>query len=220
MKLQPLQHAWTQTVQKNKRLNLETKPSFILYHNPQNWQLVKFPTKGKKKDKYLLLPELSTLVCVAGVNMVQEIGGRLDTTFAKANLMKNGYTIIEPEQHNYLCSYPVKHGTRYDLIFNEYEQIGTTVIETFDHAAYNEFKRELVANGVIDIPHQHFIKLLIHETRPLIDKYANLLHTPTGQQKYEDALQRVQILEEQIELLKTKGKDLYYGQRKTEQQAN
>ena len=216
MKLQPYQHAWTESVSQNKRLNLETQPRFILFHNPKNWELVKHKPEGRKKSQWLLLPQLNQLMCVSGVNNVDDVGGRIDTTFATASLQKEGFTVLFPEQHNYLVSYPVTSGRRFDFVFNEYEQIGNTVIQTFNHQKYNEWKRQLIVNGTIQPPHEHFIKLMIHKVRPLIDKYSEMLHSPVGKKKYEEACERVEILEKQIELLKTKGKGIY-GQRTAEQ---
>lgn len=205
MKLNNLAHAWSDKVQEQKRMNLPTKTRFIFFHNPKNWELVTIPQSGKKKDRVLLLPQLSQLILQAGINGVRSNGRGVDPTMAIANLQSQGCTVLPPERHDYLVVFPVVGGKRFDSKFMEYEQIGTTVIKTFNHEKYNEFRIDLMKKGHIEPPHEHFVKLMIHANKPKINKYAKLLHEPSGKQKYDEALKYENDLKEASKQVKEKG---------------
>jgi len=209
MKFNGFAHAWSDQVKQQTRLNLPREPRFILFHNPKNWTLEKIKTTGKKKDSYLLLPKLNQLILQNGVNMVRQAGRSSDPTLAIANLQREGMTILHPEKHEYLVSYPVVGGVRFESKFVEYEKIGGTLIKHFHQDQYNEWRRELILNGDISTPHQHFIKLMIIENKVLINKYSKLQHDPSGKTKYEKALFIEGKLKELSKQVKEKGIEAY-----------
>lgn len=209
MKFKKYAHAWSEQVESTQRLNLAKKPRFILFHNPKNWELVTIKQSGKKKDKVYFLPKLNQLILSSGVNNVRQNGKTPDARIAIANLNADGCTVLAPEKHDYLVSYKVIGGKRYDTKFNEYEQIGSTIIQNFNHEAFNQFRKQLVLDGHIDLPHQHFIKLMILRNKPLINKYAKQQHEITGKMKYEEAIEFENSLKEVSKQVKEQGLKAY-----------
>ena len=176
-------------------------------HHPKNWTL--HVIKEDKKSKPMFLPEFSVLRLTAGVNLVRRNGNRINSSVAVANLQDEGFTVIDPNKHDYLRVYPCMNGNRYEDAFTKFEQVGGTLIRTYDHDGLIEFKRNLMRTGVIAPPHEHFIKLMILDNQRLIDKYAQLTHNPNHEALYKKAVQKDKDLKQAKQALKKNGVDAY-----------
>ena len=180
MKLNSLSQPWQQTKESNNRLNIRANSRFLWMHHPKNWELVSFDeaTEKGKKTIHLLLPTFTTLVATDGVNEVRSNGKRPDDSVTRARFYNQGLTILDPIKYDYLVMYPAKNGTYYTDKFEILESIGGTIVKDYDRKGFNQFRRNLMRNKVFDLPHSHFIKLMIVDNRRSIDKYIKDQHIP------------------------------------------
>ena len=214
MKLNQYAHAWSDAVQQQKRLNLPKNQRFIFFHNPRNWDIAKF--KDGKKEVCLLLPSFNSLILEAGVNNVRANGNRIDYSYALAELTQQGCTILQPEKFDYMVKYPVHGGFHYCTKFLQVEEVAGTVITTFDDDAFNIFRRDLMAKGLIAVPHEHFIRLMLHQNKTKMNRLSSQLHNPASKARYEE----LEIYEKQVkqarDLIKKQGVKAYEQRRYNE----
>lgn len=211
MKLNDLSHPWAEVKSQQKRLKMKPNSRFLYAHNPQNWELV-VQGSGKSRTAYLL-PSFSVLRLTAGVNLVRKNGKTVNASVAMAKMQDDGFKILDPTEHDYLRVYPCVRGNRYEDAFTSFEQIGTSIIRSYDHEAYNEFRRMLMMEGHISPPHEHFITIMIMDNQKLIDKYAQLQHNPNHEALYKTAIQKDKDLKLAKQNIKKLGREAY-GQRK------
>tara|TARA_R100001163_G_C5051876_1_gene188624 strand:- start:118 stop:792 length:675 start_codon:yes stop_codon:yes gene_type:complete len=214
MKMNQYAHAWSQSVQQSKRLNLPRNQRFIFFHNPRNWE-VSTMTIGKKQLS-LFIPKLNNLILEAGINNVRSVGSQIDYSYALAELQKQGCTVLLPEQHDYMVKYPVHGGFHYCTKFLEVEEVAGTVITTFNKEAFDQFKIELIQKGVIEIPHDHFIRLMLHQNQNKINRLSGQLHNPASKARYEKAIEFEKQVKQARERLKKYGVKAYEQRRQNE----
>ena len=185
MNLNKLSQPWMREREKSDRLNIRANSRFLWMHHPKNWELVTFKQKtvykeGKSKDvtKHLFLPIFTPLRCVAGVNEVRSNGSFHDDSVAKAKYQNEGLTILDPEKFDYLVTYPAKNGTYYTDRFEILESVGSAIVKDYDREGFNQFRIDLMKNQVLNIPHKHFIRMLLIDNRRSIDKYIKDQHIP------------------------------------------
>ena len=180
MKLKELSQPWQVQKQVNNRLNIRSNSRFLWMHHPKNWELVAFKEEGEKRSKtvYRLLPVFTSLYATDGVNEVRTNGKNADDSVARARFSNNGMTIIDPIKYNYLVTYPAKGGIYYADRFEILEQIGNTIVKDYDYEGFNEFRRDLMRQKVFNLPHKHFIRLMIIDNKRSIDKYIKDQHIP------------------------------------------
>ena len=207
MKLNNISHPWSSVQAEKQRLKVKKNSSFVYMHNPKNWELQHIQ-KGKKTLP-VLLPKLSTLRFTAGVNLVRANGKAVNTGVAIANAQDMGFTIIDPNRFDYIRVYPCLNGKRYEDAFTEFEQLGGSLIQSFNHDKYREFRVQLMREGVLNLPHEHFIKLMIQENAKILNKYAQLQHNPNHEALYQKALQKDKDLKQALEDLKKEGVEVY-----------
>jgi hypothetical protein len=207
MKLNNLAHPWSNVQSNKQKLKVKANSSFIYIHNPKNWELVNF--KVDKKAVPRLLPKLGVLRLTPGVNLVRKNGNAINSSIAIANLEDRGFTIIDPNKFDYLRVYPCINGSRYEDRFTVFEQLGGSLITSFNHEEFNEFRCQLMREGALDLPHEHFIKLMINENQKLIDKYSQLQHNPNHAALYKNAIQKDKDLKQAKQALKKDGVIVY-----------
>lgn len=207
MKFNNLAHPWSSVQTSQQKLPLKSNSSFIYAHNPKNWELVEIEIE--KKSKMVLLPELSVLRLTAGVNLVRMNGKSINSNVAIANLESNGFTVINPNKYDYIRVYPCKNGNRYEDAFTTFENLGGSIITEYDKKGFNEFRCNLMREGVIGLPHEHFIKIMINQNQKLIDKYAQLQHNPNHEALYKKSIQKDKDLKQVKQLLKKHGVAVY-----------
>jgi len=207
MKLNNLSHPWSSVQAEQKRLKIKKNSSFVYMHNPKNWEL-QYIQKGKKRAA-VLLPKLSVLRFTAGVNLVRANGKSVNTGVAIANAQDMGFTVIDPNKYDYIRVYPCINGKRYEDAFTEFEQLGGSLIHSFNNDKYNEFRTMLMRDGYLNLPHEHFIKLMIQENSKVLNKYAQLQHNPNHEALYQKALKKDTDLKQALEDLKKEGVEVY-----------
>lgn len=185
MKMNKYAHAWSNTIETNKRLRLEPKQRFMYFHNPRNWELAEF--KDGRKSYHLLLPVLNQMILEAGVNGVRQFGKSIDYNLALTNLQQDGCTILDPAKIDYMVSYDVIGGKHYADKFTILEEIAGNVLLSYDHEGFNDFRRDLIVKGIIDLPHEHFIRLILRRNNSLLNRLSGQLHNPSSKARYEKA---------------------------------
>lgn len=207
MKLNNLSHPWSSVKAEQTRLKIKSNSNFVFMHNPKNWELC-YISSGKK-SKPVFLPLLSTLRFTPGVNLVRANGKSVSTGVAIAKAQDNGFTIIDPNRFDYIRVYPALGGNRYEDSFTEFEQLGGSLIRTFNHDRFNDFRNSLMREGYLNPPHEHFIKLMIQENAKVLNKYAQLQHNPNHEALYKKALQKDIDLKQALADLKKIGVEVY-----------
>ena len=190
MKLDNLSYPWAEEKRSLKRLRMKANRPFLFMHHPQNWELVHIEKidKKKKTEKPILVPKFSVLKLTAGVNLVRPSGKGVQSNIAISNAQKEGFTIIDPEVHDYITVYPAIRGKFYCDKWTAYEQVGVSLINSFDKVGYDEFRKNLVRDGHIKVPHIHFIRVLLNENSRIISKYSQSQHNPNHQVIYNKAV--------------------------------
>ena len=213
MKMNKYGHAWSNTIETKKRLRLETKQRFMYFHNPKNWGLGEF--KDGKKSYHLLLPSLNQMILESGINNVRSYGKNIDSSHAVAVLQQQGCTVLDPSKIDYMVSYDVIGGKHYTDKFTIIEEIAGTVIRSYDHDSFNKFRRELVLKGVIELPHEHFIRLILRRNNSLLNRLSSQLHNPSVKARYEKAESFGNQVKQASQLIKKQGVKAYEQRRQS-----
>ena len=211
MKLNTLSYPWSEARKSEKKLKIKSNRPFIFVHNPQNWELIYTSSEDKrKKEKPLLVPNFSVLRLEPGINNVQLSGSKISINRAVADAQENGFTIIDPEDYNYIKVFPALGGKYYCDIFTSFEQIGSSLITNFDHQSFNDFRRKLILDKVISLPHKHFIRLLLSDNLKIITKYSSSLHNPNHEALHNKAVKVDNDLKFFMKQIEEQGIE-YYG---------
>lgn len=213
MKMNKYGHAWSNTIETSKRLRLETKQRFIYFHNPRNWEIAEF--KDGKKSYHLLLPSLNQLVLEAGINNVRAYGKNIDSSYAITTLQQQGCTVLDPSKIDYMVSYEVIGGKHYTDKFTIIEEIAGSVILSYDHESFNEFRRDLVLKGIIKPPHDHFVRLILRRNSTLLNRLSSKLHNPSAKARYDKAESFEKQVKQASELIKKQGVKAYEQRRQS-----
>jgi len=178
MKSQP----WSNKIKAEERLPIRANSPYHFMHSPRNWERYEFKLQKDDKRKkpesiHLLLPSFSTMRLTAGVNGVRD-GARPDAGLAIANANQKGIKILHANEYDYLRMYPARGGHYYTDKWTSIQVLGRDVIFDFDHNAFAEFRRKLILDGKIDLPHKHFIQILKIRKQRAIDRIAQDQHIP------------------------------------------
>lgn len=211
MKMNKYGHAWSNTIETNKRLRLEIKERFMYFHNPRNWELAEF--KDGKKTYHLLLPVLNQMILEAGVNGVRSFGKSIDYNLAITNLQQDGCTVLDPSKIDYMVAYDVIGGKHYTDKFTIVEEIAGNVILSYNHEAFNDFRRKLIVDGIIDLPHDHFVRLILRRNNSLLNRLSGQLHNPSSKARYEKAELYSKQVKQASDLIKKQGVKAYEQRR-------
>ena len=204
-----LAQPWQQATAPQMRLPIKSNVLFYLMHHPKNWDLIEVMRKNAKKPRFYWLPNLNRLICEAGVNNVRGTKSRPDTTYARAEFVEKGYTILDPAQHDYLRIYPAHMGKFHALKWQNYEMLGGELIKTTDRNGYADFKRQLVANGIIDLPHPEILKRIIIKQSELINMHASKPHIPAAVAAKEAAVIKLEHMQAAADAITKNGVSAY-----------
>ena len=186
---------------------------FFLKHHPKNWELVEFeiPSKGKgtATSYYLWLPCLHCHWESAGVEGTRGAGSNVDSSLAKAKYNRDGWTILEPNKHDYLRIYPALKGNYYSDKWTRIENLAGEIVTTYDHAGHNEWRRNLVHAGIIPLPHPQILKKLIHTHSRLISNKAKFQHIPENKKRLDALYDTNRRMVEAMDRVKKQGVDAY-----------
>ena len=148
-------------------------PYYLMAH-PHCWDLV-VSDDGSAE----WLPQLSKLQEEPGVQGVRALpGGGADSSMARTDAMDRGFTVL-PRELGYL----VRHRTRsggyhYTGSWVSFKQIANRVIWKPDTEAYNEFRRNLLRERIVDPPDPDILELQREREERRIDRLASQQHIP------------------------------------------
>tara|TARA_R100000406_G_scaffold11227_1_gene7228 strand:+ start:11688 stop:12329 length:642 start_codon:yes stop_codon:yes gene_type:complete len=173
---------WSNQVKNRESLPVASNSPYYFIHNVKNWEMYEFEfefeDKRKKPDIVpLLLPMFTTLRITGGVNGVKD-GKHPDPSIALAKMQNNGFTVLNPRDYDYLRMYPARGGSYHTDKWTSVQVIGNEPIFEFDHKGFAEFRRALILEGKIKLPHKHFIQLMKIRKQRSIDRIAQDQHIP------------------------------------------
>lgn len=204
---------WQQNPQNAPRLPMPANSPFFLKHHPKNWELVEFKQKkqGKKAEYsvFLWLPVLHVHWEAAGVEGTRGSGDNVDSTLAKAKYNGKGWTILEPSRHDYLRIYPAIKGNYYSDKWTTIENLAGEIVTTYNHDENNNWRRELVKNGAVQLPHEQILKRLIHNHSRMISNKAKFQHIPENKKKLDALYDINKEMTKAMDAVKSDGVDAY-----------
>lgn len=199
---------WSTQAATQTRLPLKSNPRYFFAHNPENWELRLFDTihstddTKKKKQVAILLPTLSSIPEVPGVNSTKQIGNHIDSSVMRTHLQDNGWTILDANKHDYMRIYPAQKGNYHTSRWTSFEKVGNRIIQKFDADGYDQWRLELMQKGVINPPHPEIASLKLIKMDRAMSRLERDQHIPevsarlkTKQTEYRQikaAIQRVQ----------------------------
>ncbi len=177
---------WAASPSQQKVLPARPNNKFFYRHHVKNWELIGFEhtekaegKRAKKTTKWLWLPNLHTFYEAAGVNACRSTEGRgVDSSLARTRMGDQGWALILPKDYDYLRCYPCRGGNYWADRFTKLENLGGQLVQTFNHDEYNEFRRQLMLDGALDLPHKSFLRLLQIQVQRRIDRHTRSQHIP------------------------------------------
>lgn len=219
MNFNELAKPWQANPQKAPRLPLKANTSFLLMHHPKNWELYVFEKKTRKKkgeedtpgkEEYpLFIPKLTKLIESPGINNVQNSGGRVDSSYAQSQFYNRGFEILRHQDHDYLRIYPAQGGNHYTHKWVEMELIGSELLRNTNLQGMAEWKRQLVADQHIDLPHPGIIKIIMRKIEGNITRLQQRAHVPAIKMELDREEKNLENAHKALELIKTKGVKAY-----------
>ena len=189
-------------VRDSDRLNITPNQPFYLMHHPMGWEF----------DELLgeFMPIFSELKEEAGVNGVKQTPGGPDSREARVNAQDNGFTILDYRQIPYLTRWATRSGGFYYTVkFTKPKIVAGKIFWKLDTEAYNEFKKNLIKEGIIDAPDPDCLALLIDRKSRHVNRYVQNQHLPEVKKKLDDIKSSVQAM-----------KDAASGKKKRRSKAN
>lgn len=192
-----------------KRIPKQANSSWRYIHHPTSWSL-EYVQDGKKKEKKpIWLPKFARLVLKPGVNGVSGTEDNPDTRLARLQITDKGCTIIDPEKHDYLRVYPAIGGELTVSKWTKIENLGGRVFMVGDDAGFAEFRRELVADGAIKLPHEQVLMGLMMKQQEIITMHSSKPHIPEAMKNQTTAEQKLFDMNKATEALKKDGVKYY-----------
>lgn len=213
MNYENLSQPWSMVRPSNTRLPINPDHPFIYKHFPSNWEFGYTTVKAGKKEKNVPVyyPSVDMERIVPGVNGVHQIQGELGDNSARlGKLQQQGYIILDPERHDYMRVYPAKYGgSKHSPKWESYKILAGQVISSFDRKAWNQWRLQLIVDGVIQIPHDHFLELHIMQARKLPQRYISQQHIPEIKSKLDANYNRIADMESARQGIMEKGIEYY-----------
>lgn len=176
---------WEQKTEVQTRIPKKANSRFFFAHNPENWELkmiegYSMTEEGKRKKQKtpMLLPVLSSIHEVPGVNGTRAVGSRIDSSIMRTNLLDQGWTIIDPIKHDYIRVYPAHKGNYHTSKWIRLEKVGRRVIEHFDADSFDEWRIEIMKNGVLNPPHPQIAALRLISMNRAMSRLERDQHIP------------------------------------------
>ena len=86
--------------------------------------------------------------------------------------------MLDPANLDYIRRYPARRGWYFQEKWYTVEIIAGRLIERFDHATYNAWRRSLVADGVVKPPHPQVLRLAIDQQNQRVERLISKQHLP------------------------------------------
>lgn len=204
---------WQTSPQNAPRLPMKANSSFFLKHHPKNWEIVEFkkPKSGKTaaSSVFLWLPIFHVHWEKAGVEGTRGSGAHVDSSLAKAKYTRDGWTLLEPSKHDYIRVYPALSGNYYCDKWTSIENLAGEIVTTYNHAEHDNWRRELVKNGHVALPHKQILKKIIHNHSRMISNKAKFQHIPENKKKLDALYDTNREMVIAMDLVTNSGVDAY-----------
>jgi len=205
---------WQQQSAPTVTLPVRPNETFFYKHNPRNWDFVRFELepKGKSKEPQVVwrwLPTVDMERERAGVNGIRSNGRHADSTNRQAALTRDGWTILLPQNHDYMRVYPCRGGKYYDSKFNQLENIAGQMVTTFNRDEFNLWRLELLLNGTIKMPHPNILRRYVIAKRRGFERYIRQQHIPELAARLESMRQEADLMQKEIDAIIAKGLEAY-----------
>ena len=217
MKFTELAQPWQANPTKAPRLPIKANHSFYWMHHPKNWELYIFEVANRKKGEDveetrkipLFIPKLTKLIEKPGVNNVVNYGSQVSSSYSQSNFIERGFEILQHNQHDYLRMYPAQGGKFYTHRFVELELIGNELLRSTNTEGYAQFRKDLVKNGHLEIPHTGIIRIIIKKMNDQITMLKKKINSPAHQEELETEENRLEYARIALETLEKKGVKAY-----------
>jgi acyl-CoA synthetase (AMP-forming)/AMP-acid ligase II len=206
---------WSQGAAQLPKLPIQSNPTFILKHHPKNWELVgieKETGSGKSKKttvKYYWLPLIHDHHLAAGVQGVRGQGAHVDGTISKAQAVNEGWILLEPSKYDYIRIYPANRGSFHCNKWTKLENLGGEIVRTFDKSSHDNWRRELVLNGDLPLPHAAMLQRQIVIAERSINRKLSQQHIPQIKKDIDHQSNIITIMRETIKSVKELGIKAY-----------
>lgn len=150
------------------------RPDFYMMHHPHSWEPVEVAT-----GDWEWLPKLKQLLLKPGVNGVRtNPGGGIDDSQARINFQDRGWTVL-PRDLGYVVRYQCQGGKTYYPLWDVPHKMGNRVVVRYNPEAYNEFRRGLVLDGVVNPPEPEALEIVLDDLQHRVNRNAVNIHVPT-----------------------------------------
>ena len=206
---------WSTQAATQTRLPLKSNPRYFLAHNPENWELRLFEkttteeTKRKKQLVPVLLPILSSIPEVAGVNGTKQIGSHIDSGIMRTHLMDNGWTILDAGKHDYMRVYPAQKGNYHTSKWISFEKVGRRIIQKFDSDGYDDWRLELMQRGAISPPHPEIASLKLIKMDRAMSRLERDQHIPEVSARLKNKQVQYKQIKAAIQRVEQQGVNAY-----------
>lgn len=204
---------WQQPQAASVVLPARPNQTFFYKHTPRNWCFVPFtlPAKGKAKAQVVWrwLPTLDMERERAGVNGVRANGRTVDSTTRQAQLVRDGWQILLPQQYDYMRVYPCRGGKYYDSRFNQLENIAGELVTTFDRQEFNHWRLSLIIDGTIRMPHPNILRRYVLHKKRGFERYIRQQHIPELAARLEAMRIEATNMQTEIDNIINKGLEAY-----------
>jgi len=206
---------WSTQATAQTRLPLKSNARYFLAHNPENWELRLFQTttstddNRKKKQVPILLPMLSSIPEVAGVNGTKQVGKHIDSGLMRTQLQDHGWTILDAGKHDYMRVYPAQKGNYHTSKWISFEKVGRRVIQKFDADGFDQWRLELMQKGAITPPHPQIAALKLIKMDRAMSRLERDQHIPEVSARLKSKQAQYKQIKAAIQRVEDKGVNAY-----------
>jgi len=206
---------WSTQATAQTRLPLKSNARYFLAHNPENWELRLFQTttstdeNKKRKQVPILLPMLSSIPEVAGVNGTKQVGKHIDSGLMRTQLQDHGWTILDAGKHDYMRIYPAQKGNYHTSKWISFEKVGRRVIQKFDAEGFDQWRLELMQKGAITPPHPQIAALKLIKMDRAMSRLERDQHIPEVSARLKSKQAQYKQIKAAIQRVEDKGVHAY-----------
>ena len=192
-----------------KRIPKRGKGLWRYMHHPKSWVLYIFPQAGKKADKPIFIPKLRKFWETPGVNGVGGTQDNPDTRMARLQFTDQGFTILDPQNFDYLRVYPAIGKDLVVTKWTKLENLGGTVVTSSNDLEFAKWRLSLVAEKHLKPPHKQILMLMIRKQQELINMHDSKPHIPSSVGASTQARKKLEAMQDALLGLQKHGLKYY-----------
>jgi hypothetical protein len=204
---------WSMAAPTQNKLPVNPDHPFYYKHWPANWEFgYSEYKKGKKTElKPVFYPSITMERVVPGVNGVSQLQGEIgDPGSRLGRLQQKGYTILDPNNFDYLRVYPAKYGgKRHSSKWETFRVLAGQVVTEFNTKEFNKWRVGLIVDGYIQLPDSHFLELIILSQKRISERLIASQHLPEIRKKLDAEYKRISDMELAMKDIKECGHKYY-----------